>query len=112
MSTFNWDPPHVVILNEMASLKSMFATSSADLKSTLHHELNQRGICGEAFQANSILEDVKKVHQKMESILTTNFSLNSSNISSAALSSASLLPGLAPPCDTDTARRSSSCGHK
>ena len=90
-------PPHVAILNEMASLKSMFATSSADLKSTLHHELNQRGIGGEAFQANSILEDVKKVHQKMESILTTNFSLNSSNISSAASSSASLLPGLAPP---------------
>ena len=89
-------PPHVAIMNEMASLKEMFFKSSDDLKSTLHHELNQRGIGGETFQANSILESVRKVHEKMESILTSNnFILNSSH--SSSLSSPSLLSGLPPP---------------
>ena len=87
-------PPHVAIMNEMAALKDMFALSSADLKSTLHHKLNCRGIGGEMFQANLILDSVKKVHEKMESILTsTNLSLILSNSSS----SSSLLTGLSPP---------------
>ena len=62
-------PPHVAILNEMATLKEMLNKSTSDLRSTLHQELNLRGIGGEAFQANAILDDVKKVHQKMEDIL-------------------------------------------
>ena len=82
-------------MNKMAALKDMFAMSSTDLKSTLHHELNHRGIGGETFQANSILDSVNRVHEKMESILSSQtYLINSSNTSS---SSSSLLTGLAPP---------------
>ena len=83
-------------MNEMTSLKEMLDSSSDELKSTLHHELNQRGFVGEAFQANLILKSVKKVHEKMKSILNSNhFILSSSNISSSSLPS--LQAGFEPP---------------
>jgi hypothetical protein len=53
-------PPHVAILNgEMATLKEMIIISSMDPKKTFKEELNNRGIGGERFQANEILEGVK-----------------------------------------------------
>ena len=76
LSSFNRITPCVAILNEMAALKDMLNASSSDLKSTLRQELNLRGIGGETFQANAILDNVKKVHEKMESILNGTTSIS------------------------------------
>lgn len=62
-------PPHVAILNEMATLKEMISLSSQDLKKTFKEELNNRGIGGERFQANEVLEGVKRIHERMERLV-------------------------------------------
>jgi hypothetical protein len=64
-------PPHVAILNEMATLKEMIRTSSDDVKNAFRDELNDRGIGGERFQANEVLEGVKKIHERMERIVAS-----------------------------------------
>jgi hypothetical protein len=64
-------PPHVAILNEMATLKEMIATSSSDLKQAFKDELNNRGIGGERFQANEVLEGVKRIHERMERMVAS-----------------------------------------
>jgi hypothetical protein len=54
-------PPHVTILNEMATLKEMIQTSSNDVKKAFRDELNDRGMGGGGwFQANEVLKGVKK----------------------------------------------------
>jgi hypothetical protein len=64
-------PPHVAILNEMATLKEMIATSSSNLKQAFKDKLNNRGIGGERFQANEVLEGVKRIHERMERMVAS-----------------------------------------
>ena len=62
-------PPHVALLNEMDALKGTMSSSAQKLENTLKDELNRRGIGGEVFQANGILQDVRDVHQEMMKVL-------------------------------------------
>ena len=87
-------PPHVALLNEMATLKEMLTKTSSDLKSSLHQELNVRGIGGETFQANAILENVKKVHERMEEIMMSGRLFGSVSTQG---SSSGILAGMSPP---------------
>ena len=51
-------PPHVALLNEMDALKGTMLNSAIKLENTLKDKLNRRGVGGEVFQANGILQDV------------------------------------------------------
>jgi hypothetical protein len=62
-------PPHVALLNEMAALRDKIEQSSTDIVTAFKSELNVRGIGGETFQANQILDDVKRVHERMETMI-------------------------------------------
>jgi hypothetical protein len=66
-----WHPPHVALLNEMAALREKIEGSSETIVNAMKVELNLRGIGGETFQANVILDNVQKVHDKMEAIMNT-----------------------------------------
>jgi hypothetical protein len=48
----------------MSTLKEMIQCSLMDLKKAFKDELNDRGIRGERFQANQVLEGVKKKYIK------------------------------------------------
>ena len=62
-------PPHVALLNEMSLVRTTIDSNGTEVVVALRTELNNRGIGGETFQANSILDDVRKVHQQMEVIM-------------------------------------------
>lgn len=62
-------PPHVAILNVIATLKEMIHLSSIDLKNTFKEKLNNKGIGGERFQVNGVLEGVKQIHERMEQLV-------------------------------------------
>lgn len=55
----------------MATLKEMIQISSLDIKNTFKSELNSRGIGGETFQANEVLEGVKAIHARMERMVNS-----------------------------------------
>ena len=78
----------------MATLKEMLTKTSSDLKSSLHQELNVCGIGGETFQANAILENVKKVHERMEEIMMSGRLFGSVSTQG---SSSGILAGMSPP---------------
>ena len=53
----------------MAALREKVEGSSDIIVSVMRTELNLRGIGGETFQANAILDNVQKVHDRMEAIM-------------------------------------------
>jgi hypothetical protein len=55
----------------MAALREKIEGSSETIVNAMKVELNLRGIGGETFQANAILDNVQKVHDKMEAIMNT-----------------------------------------
>lgn len=65
-------PPHVALLNEMAGIREKIEKTSILLMDNMKSELNSRGIGGEVFQANAILEEVKRVTENMETLLSGN----------------------------------------
>lgn len=71
-------PPHVALLNKMSLVRTTIDDNGNEVVVALRRELNERGIGGETFLANTILDDVRKVHQQMEVIMTGAGRLNSS----------------------------------
>jgi len=59
-------PPHVVQLNQMEMLKSLVERSSDSFREILSSELDARSVGGEVFQANEILQEVRRVSQEMQ----------------------------------------------
>jgi hypothetical protein len=62
-------PPHVALLNEMAALRKVLTGSTSEIVVAMKTELNLRGIGGETFQANQVLDDVKRVHEQMHELM-------------------------------------------
>lgn len=58
-------PPHITLLSQINSLKLSVEESTSRLEAVMKDELNRRGVGGEVFHANSILESVKEVHEKI-----------------------------------------------
>ncbi len=58
-------PPHIALLNQISSLKDKIEESTSGLVNAMRDELNKRGIGGETFLANEVLEDVRKLHKEM-----------------------------------------------
>lgn len=62
-------PPHITILSQLHSLKESVESSTEQLSEVIKDELNKRGVGGEVFQANGILDEVKEVHKRMVAVL-------------------------------------------
>ena len=65
-------PPHVTLLNQMALLQEKIEESTNGLVNAMRLELNARGIGGETFLANEVLDDVRKLHKDMAAMITLN----------------------------------------
>ena len=65
-------PPHVTMLNNFHTLHGTIKTSASSLYDRIKEDLDNRGLGGDAFQANGVLEDVKRIHQRIEEVLTLN----------------------------------------
>ena len=91
-------PPHVALLNEMDALKGTMSSSAQKLENTLKDELNRRGIGGEVFQANGILQGVREVHQEMMKVLDNcrGGSISDRNASNDANDDAEVTTGVGP----------------
>ena len=64
-------PPHIALINQVEALKAAVEQSEIRLGDVIRTELNARGVGGEVFQANSILDAVHDVHSAMLETLRT-----------------------------------------
>jgi hypothetical protein len=64
-------PPHVVQLNQVAMLRSIVERTSDSFREILSSELNARSVGGEVFQANEILQEVRRLSQEMQHVINT-----------------------------------------
>ena len=64
-------PPHIALITQVSALKTAVEESEHRLGTVIQSELNARGIGGEVFQANSILDAVRDVHSAMLEALQT-----------------------------------------
>jgi len=60
-------PPHVVMMNQFKSFKLKLEKQTGNLIDALKKELNDRGVGGDAYKANQILQDLK---DQQDSFLT------------------------------------------
>ena len=58
-------PPHVALISQMARLQATIEEHTSNLIGRMKDELDKRGIGGETFQANAILQDARKLHEEM-----------------------------------------------
>lgn len=63
-------PPHVSILNQLATLNENIQKNSEMVLETLRAELTSRGVGSDTFHANDVLESVKKIHDQMTAMLS------------------------------------------
>mmetsp|Transcript_14302 Transcript_14302/g.26816 ORF Transcript_14302/g.26816 Transcript_14302/m.26816 type:complete len:268 (+) Transcript_14302:1057-1860(+) len=64
-------PPHVVQLNQVAVLRSIVERTSDSFREILSSELNARSVGGEVFQANEILQEVRRISLEMQHVINT-----------------------------------------
>jgi len=72
-------PPHIALMNQMVSMESEFSGVGDRVISEMKIELNKRGVGGEVFQANDILESVRAVHEEMRRELQASRNENGGN---------------------------------
>ena len=62
-------PPHITLLNDIQTIKDKLDYTVTELTNVFRNELNIRHVGNETFRANEVLDDVKRLHEKMENLI-------------------------------------------
>ena len=58
-------PLHVLLMAEIEELKNNFERLKTEIKTNMNNVLDERGVCGNEYHTNSILDAIKQSKDKM-----------------------------------------------
>ena len=56
-------------MNDISAINTKIATSTMEMISTFKNKRITRGVSGDVFQTNAILEDVSNIHEKISDLI-------------------------------------------